>query len=46
MIVLLTFEGRKVKVTINGVTKEHKKAFLNTLSFKDAMVYLEHENKK
>ncbi|WP_299116883.1 hypothetical protein [uncultured Winogradskyella sp.] len=46
MIVMLTLEGRKTKVTINGKTVEHKTAFLNKLSFKDALLYLESENKK
>ena len=46
MIVLIKIKGRKLEVTMNDKTTEHNKAFIDKLSFKDAMYYLESENKK
>lgn len=46
MIILLNLDGRKTSVTINGKTVEHKTAFINKLSFKDALLYMQSENKK
>lgn len=33
--------ARKTIVTINGETKEYRTAFLNKLSFKDALNYIQ-----
>ena len=40
MIILIKEEGKKTTVTINGYTKEHNTAFLNRISYKDAINYL------
>ena len=46
MIVLFTIEGRKTRVTMNGVTTEHRTTFLQKLSFKDVLHYVELETQK
>lgn len=46
MIVLFSFEGQKTKVTINGITTEHRTTFLKKLSFGDVLEYVKSENKK
>lgn len=45
MIILIKEEGRKTEVLINGFTSEHKTAFLNKLSYKDAINYLKSKSK-
>lgn len=40
----IEFKGYKTLVTINGNTTEHKTAFLNSLSFKDAITYIKDKN--
>ena len=46
MIILLKKIGAKTECTINGFTTEHKTTFLNKLSFKDALNYLESRSKQ
>lgn len=45
MIILIKEENRKTEVTINGFTTNHKTAFLNKLSYKDAINYLKSKAK-
>ena len=46
MIILFKIEGNKVEATLNGYTTEHKRNFLDKLSFKDVRYYIEDQNKK
>lgn len=46
MILLFTIEGQKTKITMNGITTEHRTTFLKKLSFNDVILFAESENKK
>ena len=46
MIILFEIGKQKTKVTMNGHTTEHKTVFLNKLSFKDVVTWIDSENKK
>ncbi len=46
MIILFKIEGNKVEATINGFTTEHKRNFLDKLTFNDVRLYIQSENNK